>query len=579
MLNWLQKLWRSRHPDAEEASTMPPAEVERSQTGDPNPPQPLDAEPASVENREPVLVRGRLWMNTSEIRWDTAQEEEMSPDPSIEELIWGLGQVHRRDVRRSSAESLGQLGSAATQAIPALLAAAVDVEAAVREAAMTALEAIDPAWPKNTEIPEAIPDLIVALKSMFKEVNQAASKLLRVIGEPAVPVLSDELLDGEDKLDQIRLIRVLARINPGGESAVPGLTRALSSQFLHVRIAAAQALVHTGPPPDTAIPVLVAGLSDRSADARRAMATCLARAGPAAEPAMPSLLPLLADPDRGVRQAAAAVLTAIGPPAVPALIELVQARDAQRLKAWAEARNRFLPWCPPSRDDILVIDSWDSWQNLWWTAYDILDERARLEVAQEAALKILAKLGPDSSTAVPAATQALADPNPCIQLAAVRALGKIGPEAKAATPDLVQFLLHSNESFRSAATEALESIDGDWTSDPAVTRVSAVLARQLGSAGELAEIAVNTFAVIGAAAVPVLIDALQSGNRVIQENAARALGRIGAKAQAALPALANTMQHSHPWVKKEAARALSKIEEQVTHTGTGADSAPANGQE
>jgi HEAT repeat protein len=526
-----------------------------------------------------VLVRGRLWMNTSENRWEIAQEQEASPDSSIQGLVQRLAQPHRGEVRRCAAESLGQLGKAATPAIPALLTAAVDVDAAVREAALNALEAIDPAWPKNAETPKAVPDLVVALKSMFEQVHWAAFSLLRSIGQPAVPDLSSALLEGEDKINQIRVIRVLGRIAPGATSAVPGLTRALSSQHLHVRIAAARALANIGPPPETALPMLVAGLSERSAEARQVMAACLARAGAAAEPALPSLLPLLADPDRGVREAASAALKEIGPPAVPALIELVQARDAKRLKAWVESWNRILPWCTRPKNDIVVIDSWESWKNLCWTAYDILEERTRLEAAQEAALGILGTLGPASSAAVPAVIQALADPNPRIQLAAVHALGQIGPGAKSAIPNLVQILLHGNESCRGAAVEALDSIDGSWASDPAVTGVMAILAKRLSFTGPSGEIAADTLALAGVAAVPVLIDTLNSGNRVAQENAARALGCIGARAQAAIPALTSALHDSHPLVQREAAKALSRIEEQVAETRAGADRARVNGKE
>jgi HEAT repeat protein len=518
-------------------------------------------------------------VDTTETRRESAQEQEPSPDWSLQDLVKALATPYRREIRRDAAERLGQLGEAAAPAIPALLIAAVDASADVRKAALNALKAVDPDWTENAAISEALPSLVAALRGRSQQVDQAASALLREIGQPAVPALCSALLDGEDNLKQIRLMRLLAWIDPGAVCAIPPLTRALSSKFLHVRIEAARRLADTGPPPEAALPALMAGLSERSLEARQAMAACLALAGAAAEPAIPFLLPLLADRDGGVRKAAAAALAGIGPPVVPALIELIQTRDAQRLKTWTESCDRFQPWRHPAERDILVIESWESWKNLWWAAYDILDEHTRLETAQEAALGILAELGYASSAAVPAVTRALADPNPAIQLAAIHTLRQIGPRARSATPDLLQMIAHRDESFRAAAVSALNSIYSSWTLYPGALGVLAGLAKQLSDAGEPGESIVRTFAMIGGPAVPALIDTLTSGNRVAQENAAKALGHIGAGAQEAIPALTGVLQDSHPGVQEAAAEALSEIEEQVAQTPAPPDAAGVSGPE
>jgi HEAT repeat protein len=523
-------------------------------------------------------VRGRLWKNTAEIRWEVSREREPFSESSVENLIGRLTQADSREVRRCAAESLGQLGKDAAPAIPALLVCAVDVDAIARESILSALEAIDPAWPRNAESRKAIPALVKALKSKSSDERKAAYRLVRLIGRPAVPELANELSDGDDTVEQVYVIRVLARMGPTAANAMPGLTLALGSEFLHVRIAAAEALANIGPPPETAIPALVAGLSDWSADARWAMATCLARVGTAAEPAAPFLLPLLADRDDRVREAAADALVQVGPKAAPALIELVQTRDARRLAAWIESMIQVSQRCTPPKHDIVIMEPREVWKNLSWTAHDIIEERARLEAAQEAALRVLGELGPAASMAVPAVTQALADRNSGIQLAAIQTLGNMGPEARSAISDLVQMLIHSNRSFREAAAEALEQIDQNWVSDPAVRSVMAVPVRQLSSAGRPGEIAVQTFTMIGAAAVPVLIDELSSGNRIARENAARALGRIGTGAQASIPALTGALQDNHPWVREQAASALTKIEDRIVEPPVGADEGHVNEQ-
>jgi HEAT repeat protein len=438
-----------------------------------------------------VLVRGRLWVNTSETRRELAKEPEDSGELSIEALVRRLERTNRTEVRSSAAEGLGNLGEAATPAIPALLNCAADPDGVVRKASLDALEAIDPSWPKTAEARCAAPSLVAVLQGNSQGARRAASGLLQQIGPAAVPALTSALLDKEDTLKQIHVVRVLARLGPDAADAIGGLTRALGSQFLHVRIAAAQAMVKIAPPPEPAIPLLVAGLSDRSADARQAMALCLARAGSAAEPAVPNLLLLLVDRNDGVRNVAEAALEQIGPKAVPSLIALVQARDAQRLEAWFDTMSKVAQWRVSPKVDFVVIRPEEVWKNLSWAAYDIPEERVRLEAAQEAAFRVLGSLGPAAGAAVPAITEALADPNPKIQLAAVRTLGQIGSEARSATYDLIQMLLHDHESFREEAV------------------------RTLGQIGAGAQ-----------PAIPALTEALGDGYPRVQEEAAEALAKI-----------------------------------------------------
>jgi HEAT repeat protein len=291
------------------------------------------------------------------------------------------------------------------------------------------------------------------------------------------------------------------------------------------------------------------------------MAACLARIGAAAEPALPALLPLLADRDDRVRDAAADALEQIGPNAIPALIVLVQTRDVQRLKAWIGSMAGFFLRPARGDTDILVMDPGKVLGNLSWAAYDILQERASLEAAQKAAIRVLGKLGPAASPAVPAVIGASADPNPGLRLEAIQTLGRIGPPARSAIPGLIPMLADTNEAIQAAAAEALGSIDLQWPSDPAAAGPISVLSGKLCVPGRPGEIAVKMFAAIGGTAVPVLIDALKSGDRIAQENAAKALGQIGAGAKAAVPALMLAVQNSHPWVKAEAAKALEKIDE------------------
>lgn len=488
-----------------------------------------------------------------------ASEEDAVPETTVASLITLLGRGNPIEARRVAAWGLGRLGPAAAPAIPALVTVTVDVEATVRDAALGALAAIDPAWARREEAHQAIPALIAALKSHFGEVSEAAVRTLHLIGAPAVPAIADALAQGEDTPDKVFLLRILARVGPSAAEALPGLTRALGSQFLQTRIAAAVALTALGPLAAPAVPQLVAGLADQYADGRQAVAACLARVGAAAEPAMPALLPLLADRESRVRDAAAAALQRIGPQAVPGLIAIVETRDVQRLKAWAESVAR-VSWWYTKLDADTILDPAKVATGLSWEAYDLMAERARLEAAQEAALRVLGNLGPAAAPAAPAIVGALADRNPSVTLAAIHALARVGLATAGAAPALVQLLVHESKAIREAAAKALAQSDQAWAAEPGVAEALTALAKRLSGSGAAGQAALEALVALGPGAVPTLTQTLAAGDRIAREQAARALGRIGPAASAAIPALTRALQDPHPWVQKEAAAALAQVE-------------------
>ncbi len=415
------------------------------------------APPASLGEKEPVLVRGRRWKNTEEDRWDLHWGDETPRSSAVDDLIKGLGRSNRAEMRRASAESLGRLGALACPAIPALLGSSTDVDATVRQAALDALDEIDPAWAENPQTQKAIPSLVQALKSWSPDASKAAFRTLGLIGLPAVATLNDVLLNGEDTIDRVYLIQLVSRLGPDAGEALPGLTQALKSQFLRTRIAAAEALCNFGPRAEMAIPALIANLTDPMAEARQAMAACLCQIGAAAEPAIPALAPLLADRKQEVREAAASALKCMGAKVIPAMIEIVQTRDVQRMKMWTESMFRFFHSSPAAPN--VIADLRQVMDNLSWTAYDILEEHASLEAAQENALQILGELGAVSQPAVPTIAGAVTDGNPRVKLAAIHALSQIGAPAKAGLPTLNVALADPNPQVRVQAAQAIAEIN------------------------------------------------------------------------------------------------------------------------
>jgi HEAT repeat protein len=561
MLNWLRKLLPSDYSKIQKKDIPSTVRGGGIKDSDSHIHQELSPGPAH-EEQNPILVRGMLWKNTEETRWAIPERPEVVHDSGIQDLIKRLARVERAEVRRSAAEKLGELGRNAVPAIPALIQSAIDVDVNVRKTALSALTAIDPNWTENVEARKAFPSVITALKSWSPEVGKAAYKLLNLIGLPAVPDMANALLNQEDTVDKVYVMHILAQIGPDAVIAVPGLTRELNSQFIQSRIAAAEALAKIGPAASNAIPALVAGLSDSYADGRQAMATCLAKIGEAAEPAVPALLPLLTDRHDKVREAVVDALEQIGAKTIPSLIEIVQTRGIQRFKLWIKSINKASQWLAYSRAEILVTDVHAVMGNLSWTVYEIIEEQASLEYAQESALKVLGKLGPASSTAVPAITQALSDPNPRIKIAAIQALGDIGSCSKMSIPGIVQMLLSHEEHIQDAAVKALENIDSNWRTDPSVSHVIAVLASQLSLKNNSGESVVHAFTLIGNTAVPILIEVLESVDQIAQGNAARALGLIGEESQSAIPALTKALENEDLIfrVQDEIIKALTKIQ-------------------
>ena len=344
---------------------------------------------------------------------------------------------------------------------------------------------------------------------------------------------------------------------------MPELSRALSSQYLQKRLAAADALLKIGPASVDALPELIVGLSDPFSAGREAVAACLANLGEAAEPSAAALVLLLADREGKVCQAAATALEQIGPKSIPVLIEFLQMRDLARLNAQNAAMENFSTWVIKPTPDIRITDMQKVWGNLSWWISDLIKDLIRWEYAQIAAMTVLGKFGPAAEAATPTLTQALNDPNPHIQLAAVHTLGQIGPEATSAIPSLIRLMTISNRSTLEAVNIALERIDENWRSDPAVLDLIAALATRLSNMEISGNLAVQTLILIGAPTVPTLIDVLRNGNRPARENSAFALGLIGKDAKEAIPALTEALEDENQQVQTEAANALQRINSQV----------------
>jgi len=224
-----------------------------------------------------------------------------------------------------------------------------------------------------------------------------------------------------------------------GESAVPCLVRGLGGTDESVRLRAARAAGEIGPAAAAAVPSLLRALRDVSEAVRAAAAEALGRIGPAA---VPQLLETLDAQDLRLRIAAATALGEIGPDAaaaVPALGKALRDHDVELRRAAATALG--------------LIGA---------ASADFADELARALRDRNAAMRVTAAtalggLGPDGKPGVKALAKAARDKDETLAVAAVDALGKIGPAAEAAVGHLL-WCLHNAPAevmWRSARTLGL----------------------------------------------------------------------------------------------------------------------------
>ena len=320
----------------------------------------------------------------------------------VQHYIENLDLPHEDD-RKHAAETLGQIGAAAKDAVPQLIELLKDPGEGVRRAAAGALGQIGAA------AAVVVPRLAELLRNPVADVREVAAGALGVFGAEA-------------------------------KDAVPLLVALLKDPGEYVRRAAAYALGRIGPEAKDAIPHLIELLKDPDEGVRRAAAYALGKIGPEAKDAIPHLIELLKDPGGGVPSAAHCALGEIGAAAkdaIPHLVELLKDPNVVVREVAAGALGVF---GAETKD-----------------AIPHLIELLRNPVAgvRGVAAGALGKIGPEAKDAIPHLIELLKDPYENVRRAAAYALGKIGSAAKDAIPHLVELLKDPGEDVRRAAAGAL----------------------------------------------------------------------------------------------------------------------------
>jgi HEAT repeat protein len=427
-------------------------------------------------------------------------------------------------VRIRAAVSLGRVGSAAAAARPRLVALLSEGDEALRCAAAEALGQLGAGGP-------AVAALAALLTDASAPVRGAAARALgglKEVASPAVAALAALLQDSEESV-RTAAAEAIAGIGTLGEDATDAVVAGLSDRDNVVRARAAEALGAIGAPAQEAAPALVEVLKDENDVVRARAVEALGKIGDAvAGVAVPGLVRALRDPDNWVSALAAEALGHMGESAdgaVPALVRalghvnpLVRANAAEALGSMGAAAGRA---------------------------------RAALEKAcadedgavRDQALRALGALGAPTPAAEAAARAGLQDADPRVRAAAVAALGDWGGAGGVTAGALVALLADGSDQVKVEAARVLPRLGG------AGPEVVAGLCRRLE----------------------------EDDSPLVQEHAARALGKLGPTAAAAGEALIRVAQTAEAGVREEALRALAIIQPPGAAAGFAAGLRDASG--
>ncbi len=227
--------------------------------------------------------------------------------------------------RQKAARALGSMGSAAKEAVPALLAALQrQKDGFMRPDIIRALGQMGPA------AEAAMPVLVEMLKDPSQGQCWGAVWVLGQIGpsaKPSVPHLV-RLMKEDDRYANFHkwdTAEAIWRIDPSHPALMPMLLAGLKSVDPGQIAEAAQLLGKMGPKAKEALPTLVAARSGERDHAFDALTLAIARIDPSHPAGVPSLVADLEHPIEFYRRDAAGALEVIGPPAKSAAPALVQA--------------------------------------------------------------------------------------------------------------------------------------------------------------------------------------------------------------------------------------------------------------
>ncbi len=365
------------------------------------------------------------------------------------------------------------------------------------------LKALDELGTRGAKAAEAVKPIEGLLKDKSAKVRAHAALALGLIGSAAldsVPALAELLKDPDDTVRRT-VVRAIQTIHPGPKVMIPICTKLLEDPDPAIRGRICSAIAERGV---EAVPPLIEALKD---DKVAFWALIILRdIGPAAKDAVPAITEKLKDKKPEIRREAALTLGAMDEAALPAVPQLAA----------------------------LLSD-----EHAATAATFVLGELKKIPKDAEATMRTNAKSADEM-----------------LGTTSLWALCRVHPEDKdlrrETTEKLVARLKSKNAFVRVAAARALAALP------PAPEITAPIWEKAMQDADEsTVRYAMDAFAVLGAPAVPRLIDALKYEK--FRVDVVYALGRIGPAAAAATGQLAKLIDDKNSRVAYEAIIALGDI--------------------
>jgi HEAT repeat protein len=451
-----------------------------------------------------------------------------------EEAVPGIVRALKSETgafRQRAAWALGEIGSPARVAVPALEEALQDRLIGVRSSAIAALSNLAPAS-------EAVPVLTEMLEDCSHEVQEAAAVALSHFGPAAsgaIPALLPRLFDHDHRV-VLQMVEVLSKIDQEGRVLLHELEKGLEGESPLRRTWAAEALGSLPEHAKVVVPAIGKALAHEDEELRIECIQALALMK--TDEAFQHIALTLKDRDFKVQLKAAEVLARemkFPEEAVPVLIDGLKRDGAEAKVAWPCIRQYGL--YAKAAIPLLVEMLKDSREELKARALELLAEFMADDVREH----------------IPAMTALLKDESKHVRILTMYLLKTVGEVPDSFLPEFLEACVDAfhdlDPNFRDRAVSHLASL-GERAS-PAVPELIPLLGT------EVAYMAQTVLLAIGPPAVPALEKALLHPEPKIRARAAAALGEIGAKPF--LKPLAPLLKDPDPQVRLQAAAAMDQI--------------------
>ncbi|MFO0819415.1 MAG: HEAT repeat domain-containing protein [Pirellulales bacterium] len=425
-----------------------------------------------------------------------------------------LLQSDSAEERRVAVSALSVFGESARSSLPSLLPLLMDRDTRTREAALTAVQRVDPKWSATSAFHDLIPHVVQRLDDADLGVRRAALSLLA----------QNQGLNHTGNIWWDTWQTWMLVSSPPTVEMIRSVARKLDDPDVRTREAAASALGRLGTVASPATASLVKHLADDDVEVRRRVRWALSQLGPQwrHDPHLPSVLPrlveLLDDPQLERRLASLDALDFLGPAAASSAMRVAAALDDRdprvQMKA-IECLGKIGPLAEP--------------------ALPALAKKSMSPSQRFAAEKAMSEIRADWRQILPQTdlVNALRESllkQPSQRWEALNQLRTLGAHAESAVSEVALLLVEPDERVRIAAWEALEAIDPQWKSTAA-----------------------------GQQAMESMAKSLSGSNASIQLTSIQWLRRFGQRAEIARPTLLSLASHSDSRLREAALRAIGDV--------------------